>query len=262
MAPNNPNSTSQKIETKPSLFVKDILIVDDTLENLRLLSSILTSQGYNVRKATGGKMALKVVQTLPPDLIMLDIMMPDMDGYQVCKQLKENPETATIPIIFLSALDDVVDKVTAFEFGGVEYITKPFQIEETLARVKNQLALKAAQQKICQLNTQLEARVKERTQQLMAANDRLQQMALYDSLTGLANRVLFVEQLEQCLYLAKTTGVSQFAVLFLDCDRFKVVNDSLGHLVGNMLLKKIAHRLQKILGENTTLARLGGDEFA
>ncbi|AFZ36219.1 response regulator receiver modulated diguanylate cyclase/phosphodiesterase [Stanieria cyanosphaera PCC 7437] len=241
---------------------KDILIVDDTLENLRLLSTMLTEQGYTVRKATNGQMALTAVQALPPDLILLDIMMPDMSGYEVCQKLKANPTTTTLPIIFLSALDDVLDKVKAFQIGGVDYITKPFQIEEVLVRVHNQLALKAAQRKIVQLNNELEERVKQRTQQLLSANERLRQMAIYDDLTGLFNRSEFMEQLEQSLYRTKIDSAYQFALLFLDCDRFKVVNDSLGHLVGDALLKKIAHQLQNIVSVKDTLARLGGDEFA
>lgn len=264
MTINNLYITSKKTNNNEvkELFYKDILIVDDILENLRLLSTILTEQGYNVRKATSGQMALKAVEFLPPDLILLDIMMPDLNGYDVCKQLKDNPKTAEIPIIFLSALDDVFDKVAAFMIGGADYITKPFQIEEVLVRVHNQLALKAAQQEICQLNAQLEERIEERTQQLIATNHRLLEMALYDDLTGLVNRTAFMEQLKQALYRAKIDSAYQFAVLFLDCDRFKVVNDSLGHLVGDVLLKEIAKPLRSIVRQDDTLARLGGDEFA
>lgn len=248
-------------ENELSVF-GDILIVDDTLENLRVLSSMLTQQGYNVRKATGGKMAIKVVEALPPDLILLDIMMPDTSGYEVCQELKKNPQTAEIPIIFLSALDDVFDKVMAFEVGGVDYISKPFQIQEVLVRVRNQLTLRAAQKKIQQLNARLEDKVRERTNRLIAANDRLRQLALYDTLTGLLNRAAFTEQLGEALYRSKIDSTYQFAVLFLDCDRFKVVNDSLGHSVGDTLLQEIAKPLQKIIRQHDSLARLGGDEFA
>ena len=262
MSTNTPDPTPDYFPTTSKPILQDVLIVDDTLENLRVLSSILTDHHYNVRKATGGMMALKVVETLAPDLILLDIMMPDLSGYQVCKELKKNPRTANIPIIFLSALDDVLDKVTAFEIGGADYITKPFQIEEVLVRVKNQLALTAAQYEIQQLNTWLETRVEERTKQLMIAHNRLQEIAFYDSLTGLANRTLFLEELEKFLYRSRNDAASNFAVFYLDCDRFKVINDSLGHSVGNKLLKKIAYSLQNILRKNDILARLGADEFA
>ncbi len=243
-------------------FIKaDILIVDDTPMNLRLLSTMLSDQGYEVRQAINGKMALTAVQTCPPSLILLDIMMPDIDGYEVCSFLKNDPKTADIPIIFLSALDDVLDKVKAFKVGGVDYITKPFEFEEILARVKNQLALKDAKSKLSTLNSQLEKRVEQRKKQLEVANAKLLEMALHDPLTGLPNRRFLMEQLEQSLNRAKQDSQSQFAVLFLDCDRFKVVNDSLGHLVGDELLIALSRRLETLLNPDDILARLGGDEF-
>ena len=122
-----------------------ILIVDDTPDNLRLLSAILTAEGYKVRKALNGKTALRTIQTTPPDLILLDINMPEMNGYEVCQKLKESPNTQPIPVIFISALNAVSDKVKAFAFGGVDYITKPFQGEEVLARVANHLSLRSLQ---------------------------------------------------------------------------------------------------------------------
>jgi len=241
---------------------EDILIVDDTPDNLHLLSRMLTRQGYNVRKALSGSMALTAAQTVAPDLILLDIMMPEMDGYQVCQHLKSDPKTSEIPIIFLSALDDVLDKVKGFQVGGVDYITKPFQFEEVLVRVQNQLALRAAELEILVLNAELETRVKERTQELEAANTKLLEMALHDSLTGLPNRSLLMTDLQQSIHQAKANHNYQFAVLFLDCDRFKVVNDSLGHLVGDELLILIARRLNCCIKPQNTLSRLGGDEFA
>jgi len=119
----------------------NILVVDDTPANLNVLSSILTQQGYKVRPANSGELALMVTQHAPPDLILLDIQMPGLDGFEVCKRLKEHDQTRDIPIIFISALDDVLDKVEAFEVGGADYITKPFQILEVLARVEHQLRL-------------------------------------------------------------------------------------------------------------------------
>ncbi|MEC4806749.1 MAG: response regulator [Jaaginema sp. PMC 1079.18] len=151
----------------------DILIVDDTPVNLRLLSNMLLSHGYNVRQAINGKMALRAVDVVQPDLILLDIMMPDLDGYEVCKMLKANPKTAKIPVIFLSALNDVFDKVKAFDVGGVDYIGKPFQFEEVLVRVQTHLSLQAAHLQICELNADLEKRVSQRTQELEAANLQL-----------------------------------------------------------------------------------------
>jgi PleD family two-component response regulator len=124
---------------------RHILIVDDTANNLRLLSIILTKQGYAVGKALSGQMALRSVRSSPPDLILLDINMPEMDGYEVCQQLKADDQTKEIPVIFISALDDVLDKVKAFGVGGVDYVTRPFQGEEVLARIKTHLNIQALQ---------------------------------------------------------------------------------------------------------------------
>jgi CheY-like chemotaxis protein len=119
----------------------DVFIVDDTPANLDLLDSILYERGYRVRVANSGRRALAAIRSTPPEIIMLDIQMPEMDGYEVCRQLKADPATSAIPVIFISALDDVFDKVRAFRAGGVDYVTKPFQAEEVLARVESQLQL-------------------------------------------------------------------------------------------------------------------------
>jgi len=245
----------------PPPLPPDILIVDDILENIRLLSTILASNGYQTRKATSGAMALTAVGTTLPSLILLDIRMPEMNGYEVCRQLKSNLRTAHIPVIFLSAADDVTDKVEGFNVGGADYITKPFHGEEVLARVQNQLAIITAQQTIRDLNTQLEERVKERTQQLEIANSQLREMAFRDPLTQLPNRALLMEQLQKALNYQQLNPDHQFAVLYLDCDRFKTVNDSLGHQAGDELLIAISQRLKLILRQEDLLARLGGDEF-
>jgi two-component system, sensor histidine kinase and response regulator len=123
----------------------NILIVDDTPDNLRLLSSTLIQEGYKVRSVINGAMALMGAQAAPPDLIVLDIKMPDMDGYEVCQRLKQLQQTREIPVIFISALDDVFDKVKAFNSGGVDYIQKPFHIEEVRARIENQLTIRRLQ---------------------------------------------------------------------------------------------------------------------
>jgi len=123
----------------------NILIVDDTLANLQLLAGILKEAGYKVRPALSGKQALEAIKNQPPDLILLDIKMPDMDGYEVCRTLKSQPETKAIPIIFISALTDIEDKLKAFQAGGLDYISKPFQFEEVKARVWTHLQLKSYQ---------------------------------------------------------------------------------------------------------------------
>ncbi|TYQ27099.1 MULTISPECIES: response regulator [unclassified Pseudanabaena] len=126
----------------PSLeLTGNILLVDDLPENLQLLSDLLLTLGYNVRSVTSGRMALKTAKVKRPDLILLDIKMPEMDGYQVCQALKEDEDLRDIPVIFISALDDVFDKVKAFWSGGVDYISKPFQREEVVVRLENQLTI-------------------------------------------------------------------------------------------------------------------------
>lgn len=158
-----------------------ILVVDDIPENLRLLASILTEQGYKVRLASSGPYALTTIQKDLPDLILLDIKMPEMDGYEVCHYLKGDERTKEIPVIFISALNEVFDKVTAFSMGAVDYITKPFQVEEVLARVNTHLTLRQLQAELETKNNALqhakdtlEERIKTRTAELAAANDSLQ----------------------------------------------------------------------------------------
>ncbi len=133
-----------------------ILIIDDTPENLRILSRLLMYEGYQVCVAIDGAYALDAVRASPPDLILLDIMMPGLDGYETCIQLKADPYTCGIPVIFLSALDDVLDKVKAFEVGGVDYVAKPFQPQEVLARVQAHLALRQLQLELERRNAELE----------------------------------------------------------------------------------------------------------
>ena len=145
---------------------KEILVVDDTPDNVRLLSAMLTQQSYEVRKALNGARAIASSKAEAPDLILLDIKMPGMNGYEVCEALKQDAQTKEIPVIFISALDDVLDKVRAFEVGGVDYISKPFQEAEVLARIKNQLDLR-------ELQSQLEAQ----NQELARSNQALEEFA-------------------------------------------------------------------------------------
>jgi len=146
-----------------------VLIVDDTPENLHVLSATLSQQGYQVRGVIKGKMAIRAAASALPDLILLDIKMPDMNGYEVCEQLKSNPQTAEIPVIFLSALDEVTDKVKGFQAGGVDYITKPFQVEEVLARVEHQVTIRRLQRQLMEQNQQLQLEIQERKKAEAAA---------------------------------------------------------------------------------------------
>ncbi len=139
---------------------QDILIIDYIPDHLEILSSFLTEKGYKVRQACNWSMVLTACQTVVPDLILLDVMLPEVDGYEICQRLKNWNLTADVPVIFISSLDNVFDKIKAFQVGGVDYITKPFHFEEVLVRVENQLALKMAKLKILQLNLELEKKSK------------------------------------------------------------------------------------------------------
>jgi len=149
-----------------------VLIVDDTLENLRLLADLLGEEGYDVRPVTNGRQALQAVEQDPPDLILLDINMPEMDGYEVFRRLRLTERYSDLPVIFLTAMADTVDKVRAFNMGGVDYITKPFQLDEVLARVRTHIALKGARSALAQSYARLQA--------LEELRDDLVQMIVHD----------------------------------------------------------------------------------
>ena len=252
-----------------------ILVVDDIADNLHILANTLSKQGYQVRCAKNGSMALRGANTIQPNLILLDIKMPDIDGYQVCQKLKANEQTRHIPVIFLSALDDVLDRVKAFEVGGVDYISKPIQVKEVLVRVKNQISLQLANAKITELNQNLEKKVYQRTMELKTVVHKLRQEinerqrvqqklvhdALHDSLTGLPNRAFLMERIRFTITHAKANPGYLYALIFIDLDRFKIINDSLGHFLGDLLLIAVSKLLQECVRENDIVARLGGDEF-
>ncbi|MDF5733795.1 MAG: response regulator [Rhizonema sp. PD38] len=159
----------------------NILIVDDLIQNLRVLTEILTKQAYKVRSVTNGYMALRTISHNPPDVILLDIKMPEMDGYQVCEKLKADVETAEIPVIFLSALEETIDKVKAFQIGGLDYITKPFQPEEVIARIQTQLTI---QQQKRQLREEIEQH--QQTVEILYQSRTLLASVLNSSLDGIA----------------------------------------------------------------------------
>ena len=145
---------------------KTILIVDDTPENLRLLLELLKQQGYKVRAVPNGRLALQAAASEPPDLILLDIMMPEMDGYEVCRRLKQDVTLCEIPVLFLSALGETLDKVRAFDVGAVDYVTKPFQFEEVRARVETHLRLRRLQVQLEAHNRQLQDRVEDQVREI------------------------------------------------------------------------------------------------
>ncbi|ERT09697.1 diguanylate cyclase domain protein [Lyngbya aestuarii BL J] len=197
---------------------ENILIVDDHPENLKILTQMLSQQNYKIRKAINGKMALNSAFSKPPDLILLDIVMPEMDGYQVCQQIKENPITSEIPVIFMSALDEAFNKVKAFEVGGVDYITKPFQTKEVLARVQLQLQLQHQKQQLEEQNQKLRQEITKRQEveiQLSLFNQAIftcRNGVIITDATQPNNPIIYVNQAFE-----KITGYSASEVFGKNC---------------------------------------------
>lgn len=242
----------------------NILIVDDILENLQVLAAMLEEDGYDVRQSLSGETALMGIAAEAPDLILLDIMMPGLNGYEVCQHLKSQPAFAEIPIIFISALDDLQDKLRGFEVGGADYIVKPFQAQEVKARVEHQLTiqtlqrqLKKANQKLVDMNGLLEERVRERTAQL-------RYHILFDELTGLPSRSNLLNSLDQALTPLQSPPAPGFALLLIDCDRFSLINSSLGYGLGDQLLILVGERLSAFVAQldpSGVVSRFGEDDF-
>ncbi|NJO81017.1 MAG: diguanylate cyclase [Cyanobacteria bacterium RM1_2_2] len=242
-----------------------ILIVDDQIDNLLVLTSLLNSHGYGVRKARGGKIALQTVQVAPPDLILLDIRMPEISGYEVCAELKANAATQDIPIIFLSALNEIDDRMAAFAVGGADYITKPFHTAEVLARIHCQLTIQHQRRQLVARNQQLQQEVQERRRiedALRQANLELERLASLDSLTQIPNRRRFDEYLSVEWRLAQREQ-SCLSLILCDVDCFKAYNDYYGHQAGDNCLQQVAQAIHRTLQcPGDLVARYGGEEFA
>lgn len=341
-----------------------ILIVDDTPANLTVISEVLSGVGFEIAIATTGERALEQVHRDPPDLILLDVMMPGIGGFETCRRLKADPSHQDIPVIFMTALSDTESKVEGLSLGAVDYITKPFQEQEVVARVKTHLDLRKTQLKLkvsearlssilgslqevvwsayldpfellylnpavetiyglspevllaqpqlwldqiepsdrvlmdqqltnslgngsldleyrvlgadggcrwvhCQATIspgqdnqrcRLDGIVQDISERKKAEN-RLLYAAQHDSLTHLSNRSYFTEQLGQLLKSPRDRRSDKFALLFIDLDRFKTINDSLGHGIGDELLVRVGQILQDSIRPTDLVARLGGDEF-
>jgi diguanylate cyclase (GGDEF)-like protein len=259
-----------------------LLIVDDIAENRAVLARRFQRRGFKITEAEGGRRALQLIAEQSFDVVLLDVMMPDIDGLDVLRQVRETHSTAALPVIMVTAKSQSEDIVQALEAGANDYVTKPVDFAVALARVNAQVGRKRAEDEarlayeaLHNANENLEHRVVERTSELVAANAQLRDeiahrlqseatvryLAYHDPLTGLGNRVLFREQLEEAL-LREPTADGGVAVLFFDLDGFKGVNDTLGHSAGDGLLKRAADRLRDSLKERAMIARLGGDEFA
>ncbi|MGL5032937.1 MAG: response regulator, partial [Microcystaceae cyanobacterium] len=223
----------------------NILLVDDLPNNLQLLSDLLTKLGYTIRSVTSGRMALKTLKVKQPDLILLDIKMPEMDGYQVCEAIKADEELRNIPIIFISALDDTFDKVKAFECGGVDYITKPFQIEEVVARVENQLTIQ--RQKIA---LQQEVRKRCETEEVLYQSRALLSSVLNSALDGIAAL--------QAIRDPQTGNIEDFRCLVINPILSKAFNKNREDLIGKAVLKRFLHRLDaQLFGKFVSVVETG-----
>ncbi|MGZ3240893.1 MAG: two-component system response regulator [Burkholderiaceae bacterium] len=273
-----------------------ILIIDDTPANLAVVVEHLEDHGFRVAVAQDGEEGLERAKFVQPDLILLDVMMPGMNGFATCRRLRRNESTRAIPIIFMTALGDTRDKLTGFAAGGIDYITKPFEIEEVLARINTHLALfkarkhlgeqnirlhkeialrQKAEAELKRANEVLEERVAKRTAELLQINDnltneiyernqverRIRHMAHHDALTGLPNRLLLADRVNQAIAQVHRHQKERIALLFIDLDYFKTINDSLGHQIGDRVLQEMAARLLQCVREGDTVARLGGDEY-
>jgi len=166
----------------PDAHAASVLIVEDTIDTLRLLSDLLSEQGYDVRAVTNGRQAIQAVERDPPDLILLDIGLPEVDGYEVCRHLMASERSQDVPVIFITAMTDTVDKVRAFETGGVDYVTKPFQVEEVLARVKAHVALRRARAELADSFTRLRT--------LEHLRDEMVRMVIHDMRSPLASLLM------------------------------------------------------------------------
>jgi len=249
----------------------EILIVDDTPANLDLLSRMLKDR-YRVRAATSGRRALATARAYTIDLVLLDVDMPDMNGYDVCRELKRAEPTKEVPVIFVSALDAAIDKVTAFEVGGADYVTKPFQVAEVMARIEYQLRLARLTRDLERKNEELgrayedvrriAAELEDTNRQLAVANVRLRALSYLDGLTGLANRRRFDEALEEACAAAAEDG-APLSLVLIDLDHFKSLNDSQGHQEGDEALRAVAALLaERTESRGGLAARFGGEEFA
>jgi two-component system, cell cycle response regulator len=226
-----------------------ILVVDDHPDNVEIIHARLSSRGFQVETATNGQEALDRVQENPPHLILLDVMMPLMDGYEVSRRIKNDEHLPYIPIILVTARDSTQDKVEGLDAGADDYLTKPINFPELEARVRSMLRIKRLQDELDQTNRELED-----------MNKKLRKLSITDGLTELFNHRHVHELLHEEFERSHRTG-DPIAVVMLDLDRFKQVNDTYGHPTGDVILYETANILRETAREIDMIGRYGGEEF-
>ncbi len=210
-----------------------ILIVDDEEAGRKLIKTILSQANYDTYEASNGEEALRILYQEIPDLIILDIRMPKMDGYQLCYEIRSNISFKNIPVIMLTVMGDTLDKIRGHHLGIDDYITKPFEPEEFLARVGSVLKRRKVYEEI----------------------------SMTDGVTGLYNIHFFKKQLEIFFNMARRNN-QEFSLAIIDVNKFKKINDKFGHVVGDYVLKKISSIMKDVLRKTDIITRYGGDEFA
>ncbi len=211
-----------------------VLIVDDSPSNIRVMAAVLQER-YRVKTATSGQQCLDMALRHKPDLILLDIEMPGISGYETCRELKDMSETRDIPVIFVTGRDNIEDEQLGLRIGAVDYITKPIRPVILSARVDTHVTLKRQQ-------------------------DRLLQLAMHDQLTGLYNRHYMLEMVDQRIARARRHN-TPLTTLIIDLDHFKKINDTHGHIAGDQILEQVSELLQRQCRTEDTVARFGGEEF-
>jgi diguanylate cyclase (GGDEF)-like protein len=242
---------------------KKILIVDDVLLNIHMVTDILTQNGYILHSVNHGRKALEKVESENYDLILLDVRMPDIDGFEVCEQLRSNPKTKEVPIIFLTGDDEATSIIKGFEAGAMDYVTKPFYSTELLARVRTHLELSHSKKALKEMNDRLIHEIEERKkieQELRASKERYQYLAEHDNLTNLYNTRYLYQRLNQMI-LDNRADEIPFSLIFMDLDNFKHVVDTYGHLNGSRVIQEVAQTIQLTLTPPAFAVAYAGDEF-
>lgn len=254
--------------------VLNVLVVDDSKVVRAAIREILELGNIQVTEACDGKEALDIIYNNVPDLVLLDVVMPGIDGIEVLKVLRETYSKLQLPVVLVTSKDATNEIVQSLDFGANDYVTKPIDFDVLWARLSNQLMQKQAAEYLRSAQDSLDKQIKQRTTELHASNNylkkeievrllaesQLQYQANYDELTGLPNRSLATDRLHQTLFKSKRHNL-QPCLAFLDLDNFKYINDTFGHAAGDELLQEVSQRLSDCARESDTVARLGGDEF-